>query len=211
MLGYSRSLCTSSTIIKEIDRKRKAGLASMAYFYFDFQDTQKQDLRGLCSSLIIQLSAESEPYSQILFRLFSDHSDGLQLPSNDALSRCLVEMLTVPGQPAIYIIIDALDECPNTSGIPTAREEVLDFLRDLVQLKLSNVHICASSRPEFDIRYVLEPLTSFRISLHDESGQNKDISSYIDAVVHADREMRRWREEDKLLVIEALSENADGM
>jgi hypothetical protein len=43
-------------------------------------------------------------------------------------------MLKVPGQPAMYIIIDALDECPNISGMPTAREEVLEFLEDLVKL-----------------------------------------------------------------------------
>jgi hypothetical protein len=60
----------------------------------------------------------------------------------------------------VYIIIDALDECPNISGMPTPREQVLEFLTYLVQLKLPNVHICVSSRFEVDIRKVLEPLAS---------------------------------------------------
>jgi hypothetical protein len=37
-----------------------AGLATMAYYYFDFRDTKKQDCYGLLSSLISQLSAESD-------------------------------------------------------------------------------------------------------------------------------------------------------
>ncbi len=111
----------------------------------------------------------------------------------------------------MYIIIDALDECPNTSGMPTAREQVLEFLGNLVELKIPNVHICVSSRPEIDIRNILEPLKPLHISLHDESGQKADISSYIDLVVRSDQRMKKWREGDKKLVIDTLSEKADGM
>ena len=190
---------------------RKAGLVSMTYFYFDFRDTEKQHLRGLLSSLVFQLSAESDPCYQILSRVYSDHAAGTREPSEDALSQYLVEMLKVPGQPAIYIIIDALDECPNLSGLPTAREEVLEFLEGLVKLNLSNVHICVSSRAEIDIRHTLEPLEPFCLSLHSESGQQADISSYINAIVHSDQRMRRWTGEDKELVIAALTDKADGM
>ena len=189
----------------------KAGLALMAYFYFDFRESEKRHLRGLLSSLLFQLSAESDLCYQVLSRLYSNHSGGTQEPSKDALLQCLVEMLSVPGQPAIYIIIDALDECPNISGMPTAREEVLCCLEDLIELKLPNVHICVSSRAEVDIRQTLAPLAPLHISLHDEGGQNEDISSYTKAVVHSDRKMRRWREEDKQLVIDTLSDKADGM
>ena len=183
----------------------------MAYFYFDFRDAEKQNLRGLLSSLVFQLSARSDPCYQILFRLYSDNAGGTEEPSEDALSQCLIEMLEAPGQPAMYIIIDALDECPNIFGMPTAREQVLAFLEHLVRLNLPNLHICASSRPEIDIRNALGPLTLFRMSLHDEIGQKEDISSYISAVVHSDQRMRKWRKGDKQLVIDTLSDKADGM
>jgi hypothetical protein len=39
----------------------------------------------------------------------------------------------------------------------------------------------------------------------------KDVVDYISSVVQSDTKMRRWREEDRKLVIETLSENADGM
>jgi len=189
----------------------KAGLALMAYFFFDFRDTQKQHRRGLLSSLLLQLSARSDACHRIFSRFYLDHDEGAQQPSDDALSQCLTDMLKVQGQPATYIIVDALDESPNISGMPTAREDVLQFLEDLVGLQFQNVHICVSSRPEIDIRSILEPLALFRVSLHEESGQMTDISGYIESVVHSDRNMRRWTAENKRLVINILSEKADGM
>jgi hypothetical protein len=113
----------------------------------------------------------------------------------------------------IYLIIDAIDECPNTSGIPSSRDQVLALVERFVALKLPNLHLCVTSRPEADIRISLEPLTSMSnaISLHDESGQEKDIIEFVTSVVRTDKNMRRWREEDKELVISTLSERAAGM
>jgi hypothetical protein len=123
----------------------------------------------------------------------------------------MTDMLSLPGQGPIYIIVDGLDECPNLSGTPSAREEVLVLIEELVDLKLSNVHLCVASRPEMDIRIVLESMTSLKISLHDESGQKEEINEYIKSVVHSDRSMRRWKEDDKQLVIKILFDRADGM
>ena len=188
-----------------------AGLATMAYYYFDFRDVKKQDCYGLLSSLISQLSAESDSCYNILSRLYSDNSRGIRRPDKDALKDCMMEMLGLPGQGPIYIVVDALDECPNFPGRPSARDEVLELIEELVDLKLPNVHLCATSRPEMDIRTILEPLTTLKISLHDEGGQQADIIKYIESAVHSDRRMRKWREEDQNLVIDTLSENADGM
>ena len=122
-------------------------------------------------------------------------------------------MLKVSEEFPIYLIIDALDECPNTTGILSPRDEVLARVEGLVNLNLPNLRICVTSRPEIDIRTSLEPLTSTSnsISLHDESGQKKDIVDFVRSVVYSDKNIRRWREEDKDLVVETLSEKADGM
>jgi hypothetical protein len=81
------------------------------------------------------------------------------------------------------------------------------------RLQLSDLHICVTSRPEIDIRAALEPLAFHPVSIHDQSGQKKDIEDYIRSVVYADSDtaMRRWRDQDKELVIETLTERADGM
>ena len=125
---------------------------------------------------------------------------------------CLKEMLSLEGQLPIYIILDALDECPVTSSVPPSpREEVLDFVDDLVALHLPNLHVCVTSRPEHDIRVVLERLTQHPVSLHDESGQQEDIANYVTSFVRSNQRMRRWRDEDKNLVIKILSKKAGGM
>jgi hypothetical protein len=183
----------------------------MAYFYFDFRDVDKQKLHHLLLSFLIQLSSRSDPCCDILSRLYSLHDRGVRKPSDRAMVGCLKEMLTLEAHGSTYIIIDALDECPIVSTIPSPREEVIEFVDELVGLHLPNVHICVTSRPEHDIQAVLERRTSCPVSIHDESGQQQDIADYVASFVHSDRRMRRWLEEDKDLVIKRLSERADGM
>ncbi len=211
-LGNLR-LLSSSAIIQKITALYEAGLASMAYFYFDFRDVDKRSRRNLLPSLLVQLSARSDPFCDILSRLYKARDDGARQPSDSALMGCLKDMLTVPDQGPVYLILDALDECPNTSGVPSIREQVLDLVKDLVDLRLPSLHICVTSRPEVDIQDTLESVASHSVSLHDENGQKKDIAEYVESVVHSNsgRAIRRWRDADKDLVIKTLSEGADGM
>jgi hypothetical protein len=190
---------------------RDAGHASLAYFFFDFRDEEKQDVRNLLTSLLIQLSANLDPCRKIISRLYWAHGEGALRPSIDALTDCLHDMLFVAAQRPLYVIIDAIDECPNISGVPSPREVLLDLLEGLVELRIPNLRICITSRPEFDIRSVLRPLAYSTISLHDEGGQKKDILHYVIAVINSDSRMRRWRDKDQNLVVEVLTERADGM
>ena len=183
----------------------------MAYFYFDFRDVDKQRLQNLLPSLLAQLSARSDPCHDILFQLYFTHDRGERKPSDRAMVDCLKQMLSLETQGPTFIILDALDECPNTSSIPSPREEVLDLVDELISLHLPNVHICVTSRPEHDIWVVLECLTKHPVSLHDESGQQEDIANFVASFVRSNQRMKRWREEDKNLIIKILSEKADGM
>ena len=201
----------SSGIIEDIMAQREAGLAIAAYFYCDFCDDDKQNCRNLILSIISQLCTQSNLCCDILSRFYLAHDKGARKPSDDTLIKCLTKMVSLPVQGPIYLIVDALDECPNDSGLPTPREEVLDLIDNLISLHLPNLHICVTSRPEIDIQTALGPLTSLCVSLHNQSGQKEDIVDYVSSVVHSDKKMRRWREEDKKLVIDTLSERADGM
>ena len=203
----------SSAIIDDIKNMREARSALIAYYYFDFKDTSKRHVRGLLTSLLFQLGDDCDRCRDVLHQLYTTCRDGSEQPSDAALAGCLKEMLELPGQLPIFIIVDALDECPNTSGTPSAREEMLDFLEGLVGSNHSNLFICVTSRPEQDIKAVLNPLTSTsrRVSLHEQGGQREDIDGYIRSFVLKDRAMRRWREEDRELVITTLSQRANGM
>jgi hypothetical protein len=183
----------------------------MSYYYFDFRDIKKQDRNGLLTSLLSQLSAESDTCYEVLSQLYSRNAGGTRKPTSSSLAQCMKDMLGLPTEGTIYIIIDALDECPDISGVQSSREKVLDLIDELVNLDLPNVRICVASRPEIDIRNALEPLKPLEISLHDQDGQKNDIVDYIKSVIHSDRKMKNWREEDKQLVIDTLSDKADGM
>ena len=190
---------------------KKCGLASLAFFYCDFREDQKRDLRGLLASVLFQFCHQSDSYYDILSKFYSTHCDGAQHPSDDALVRCLEDILKLPGQAPIYLVFDALDECSNTSSIPSNREKTLELVEKLINWQLPNLHICVTSRPEVDIKAVLGPLTFRSISLHDERGQIEDIENYIKSIVEKDPRNRMWTVQDKQMVIDVLIGHADGM
>jgi hypothetical protein len=203
-------LVTSSSIIKDIESTRATGLASAAYYYFDFGDARKQDRRGLLSSLLTQLCTRSHHGYDILSSLYRAHQNGSRQPSEVDLIRCLKDVLGLPGYGRAYVILDAMDESPGPGKL-SPRERVLELIQDLIDLRHADLRICVTSRFELDIQTVLEPLASHTVSLHDEGGQRSDIITYIESVVKSDKNMRKWRAEDRQLVIDSLIQMANGL
>jgi hypothetical protein len=157
---------------------------------------------------LVQLCEQSNAYSTILSDFHVAHGRGSQHASDNELLACFKGMLKLSGQATVHIIIDALDECPISTGLPSPREKILEFVKELNNSHIPNLRICVTSRPEADIVPVLEPLAFRSVSLHGESGQVQDIAEYVRSVIH---EMRRWKVTDKQLVIDELIKKADGM
>jgi hypothetical protein len=185
----------------------------MAYFHFDYKDKGKQDVGALLSSFLVQLADQSDSCCDALLALYSSRHRGSesQKPTDGVLMQCLQGMIRILGRVPVFLIIDALDECPDGSGILSSRGKVLQLVRTLVELHLPNLRIFATTRTSSNIQTVLEPLTCTSISLHRENGQQSDIVNYISHVVNSDSNMKRWREDDKTLVINTLSNRAGGM
>ena len=201
----------SSSIIKDIQDMCPTGLAMLAIFYFHFGDTTKQDVRNLLSSILFQLCSQSDNFSQVISSIYASHGNGSREPSIDTLQKCLKTILTLQRQAPLYIVVDALDECPNSSGLRTQRHEVLEVLKELIDLKLLHVHFCVTSRPEHDIQEVFDPLNPYNVSLQGQDGQIKDLADYVKSVVHSDAKMKNWPADVKELVIDTLAENGGGM
>ena len=182
----------------------------VTFFYFDSTDPAKKDLRGFLVSTLIQLFSQSDPCYKVFRNLYTSHRSGLELPNNEVLEQCLKEMLTLPMLPTVYLIMDALDECPNDSWGGSRRDRVLDLVEDLVGLHLPNLRICVTSHLEADIEFVLKPLVSFTVSLHDEEGQKQSIVDFIEFTVRTNYRMRSWSVDIKKLVVDTLSQKADG-
>ena len=204
-------MLVSSTIIEDIEKMSKSGGASLAMYYYDFREQQKKDLRGLLSSVLFQLCDQSDSYYDIISTFHSEHRNGAQTPSDDVLVQCLKHLLNLPGPVPVYLIIDGLDEFPSDSSLSSSREKLLSLLEDFVEAKFENVRICVTSRPEDDIRTLLEPLAFRSISLHNQPEQQQDIRKYIEAFVSSNRNMRNWHQEHRQRVIDVLTDRADGM
>lgn len=115
-------------------------------------------------------------------------------------------MLSLQYQGPKFIILDVIDECPSSIGT-LPRENVLKLVEWLSHY--SHLSICATSRPEADIEAVLLPLASHTVSLHDENGQmGGTVINFIKWFINSER---KWRKEDKELVLMKLSERADWM
>jgi len=201
----------SSRITEDIQAITLTGLAILVIFYFDFRDTAKQNPRNMLSSILVQLCQQSDRFSEVLSSVCSTHGDGSREPSMDVLLGCLKAMVALPGQGTLYVVLDALDECPNSTGLPTRRQQVLAIVKGLIDLKLPNLRFCITSRPEIDIQEVFDPLSPYQVALHDQIGQIKDLAQYVESVVHSDSAMRKWPEEVKKSVIDSLVLNGAGM
>ena len=182
----------------------------MAYFYFDFNDDKKTNLDNALRSLLTQL-ARSDSYCDILSQVYDNN--GGSTPGADEMIKCLEEMLGLSDQGPVYIILDALDECSNADDTPSARTRVLDFLKRLVRVdrRVSNLHLCVTGRPEDDILTALEAFRT--ISIQEHEGQKEDIDKHIKDKVYANSNtmMGRWDIETKKMVVDTLTEQADGM
>ena len=161
----------------------------------------------MLSSLLVQLGNQSDRFSEVLSTLYDR---GSRQAGEDELMKCLQDMIKLPGQLPVYIILDALDECSDSHGLASPRADILEIIKKLIDLQTS-AHFCIFSRPEVDIRRVLEPLSNHTISLDKHDGQNECIAEYIKSVVQSDPRMWQWPEEDIELVIGTLTRRCGGM
>jgi|SRR6266853_3812519 len=63
-------------------------LASLTFYYCDFNDDEKKDVHGLLSSMLCQLCDQSDAYYEIVSTFYSTHRDGAQRPSDDERAWC---------------------------------------------------------------------------------------------------------------------------
>lgn len=207
----------SSSIIENLkantdtSRPGPARPTKLAIFYFSFSDAANQDAYKLLSSVLLQLSQTSHQFSDILSSVHSSHGDGTEIPSIDALLKCLKTMLALQDQGTIYVVLDAVDECPNTFKHNIGRERVLEIVKELIELGHPHFRLCVTSRPETDIEKALESLKPHTIPLDNQREHLHDLTKYVQLVVSSDAVMQNWPERTKNLVIEKVPNIASGM
>lgn len=174
---------------------------TIGYFYFDFNDTEKQRLDRMIRSILFQVSQRTSDGQQALSHFYERHENGQRQPPQDSVQELLCKTLGVTD--STYIILDALDEC-------TERDDLLSFLKSLVQQQLAGLRILATSRREWDIEEPLRSVSDFNINIQ-SAIVDDDIRTYIDARLITDPKLSKWPENVRTEILEQLMEKADGM
>ncbi|RYO78031.1 hypothetical protein DL764_010155 [Monosporascus ibericus] len=144
-------------IIRELSKQLAAFAPSLSYFFCQGTGTKKLSsataaLRSLIWMLLVQqphlISHLQNAYKQSGMALFNDGNEFY------ALKRVFENMLKDPGLSAVYLVIDALDECDRTKP----------GLGELIQLIFASLALSQkvkwllSSRPEVDVLVKLKDL-----------------------------------------------------
>ncbi|KAF2178926.1 purine and uridine phosphorylase [Zopfia rhizophila CBS 207.26] len=178
----------SSTIIEDL--KKTLPNRPLLYFYFDFNDANKQILDSMVRSLISQLYRRCEVTWKQLDSLFSSCEDGRSQPSCELLCKVLLQMIDQVKE--VCVVLDALDECRTRKGPPT--EGLLSWERDLLDSEQRNVHLLVTSRPEQDIKMGLSNLAhSGDVVPIQDNLISDDIRRYVRTRVREGDDLKRWR------------------
>ena len=128
---------------------------AIAYWYFTFSDTTKQNISEMYRSLIRQLLS-CRPDTPETIKALRRYQESGQDPDIARLEDTLAA--TIRGFLNVYIIIDALDECPAGSD---QRGNLLRSLSRLLEKSSQNLHMLWTSRSELDIEIAFHGLTPF--------------------------------------------------
>jgi Cdc6-like AAA superfamily ATPase len=198
----------SSIIIEDLERTLPR--QSLLYFYFDFSDKEgKQTLENMVRSLIHQLYSKCGGTSKEVDSLFSSCDDGRRQPPCESLCKVLLLMIEQVGE--VWIVLDALDECPTRQG---SRAELLSWIRGLLDSMQWNVHLLVTSRPEQDIESMISEFANEEDKVPIQSSKiTEDIRAYVRKRIREDNGFERWRKHPEVQdeIENRLMERADGM
>jgi hypothetical protein len=192
----------SSTIIEEvIQHCQDDPSVAYAYFYFDFNEGKKRLVQSLAHSLVTQFSDQCLNTPVALAALFSKSHNGNQQPKLTQITQVLFDI--IKGFRHAYIVIDAFDEC-------IEHDNLIFFIKEMLDWKLENLHILVTSRPERFIDTFLKPRVSGVISI-DGAIVGADIEAYVHERLSTDSRMKRWPLEYQNNVHASLTKGANGM
>ena len=196
------TLVLSSTVIQDVLQLCNDGSGSaIAYFYFDFQNREKQQCQNLLRSLITQFCDHATHIPEALDRLYSACQSNRRDIDQDDLITTLQHIVQEPRE--AYIIVDALDEC-------TEREALLELIERIVGWKISTLHILVTSRQEREIEDCLVALSWRRVDLQ-ETVVAGDIEMHVRERLQNDSKLKKWPAKVQAEIEAALTEGAHGM
>ncbi|KAJ9663080.1 hypothetical protein H2198_001072 [Neophaeococcomyces mojaviensis] len=175
--------------------------AAVAYFFFDFNEADKSSFDRLCRSLFLQVASQNAKALGLLKRLHDRSMGGQLQPRSNAVVSELKIALRSCGR--CYLVLDALDEC-------SSREEVLDFLEEVLTTSNLNLSVFLTSRKETDIEMQLSNSVKGKINI-DQSLIDEDIRLYVHDRLKIDAKLKRWPADVQSEIENTLMDKAQGM
>ncbi|KAI9853123.1 MAG: hypothetical protein M1824_001536 [Vezdaea acicularis] len=172
----------------------------IAFIYFDYKEEAIQTPLNIVSSLLKQLLQNRVKLCSDLKPFCNRHWRQNTRPSLSEISKVLQNVLT--SHDRVFVVIDALDECPEKDGI---RATFLRWLKDLVK----NMSMVVLSRPNVHIDQEFKGVTRLEIRATEE-----DIVTYLEDRIQHNVSLQRSIKKDphlKSLIIETITEKSQGM
>ncbi|KAF9892568.1 hypothetical protein FE257_000970 [Aspergillus nanangensis] len=185
-----------STVIRDIEEECQSDDAKyLAYWYFQFGDEKTQSVDSMTRSLIRQLSRS--PLLPSVIKIWNEHHLKGSQPDSQAISILLDDVVSsIPGN--VYLIFDALDECP-VNAYSKERRSLLSLLTGLLERHRNKIHILATSRAEQDIKEELEVFSKIDL----EARLADDVKSFVKTSI-AEAPLKKFNENIKGLIQEKL-------
>ncbi|RDW56499.1 hypothetical protein BP5796_13140 [Coleophoma crateriformis] len=181
--GVGKTVLSSITIAY-LERTLRASGIGIAYIYFDYSQAPILTVANLMASLLYQLLQTKNNLQRELASLYDEHRKKKTRPLLEELTGLLQSAIN--HCPKVYIVIDALDECPETGNV---REDFLDAMS-----RLDRASILVTSRP-ISIERLLPGARCLNIQAVD-----KDIEQYIDERASKSNRIKNFLRKDPGLI-----------
>jgi len=188
--GSGKTILSAGVIDDLQDFCRDDPARSLAFYFFDFHDAEKQNPDSMLKNLISQFLERCPSNPKALLSAYEACGPGIRQPSNEQLLVSLKAILQ--RLPHSFIVLDALDEC-------SAREALFEVLEQIASWSLPSLRVILTSRREVDIEDALETLvpTDHRTCLESAVVDN-DIRTYVRERLSTDKTIARWRKDPEL-------------
>ncbi|KAH8672104.1 ankyrin repeat-containing domain protein [Tricladium varicosporioides] len=177
----------------------------IAFYYFDFNDHDKQTAIGCLQSLAFQFYQQLDVTPSEISTLFQNCKGAA--PSLPQLVRALACLCSQHS--TYFLVIDALDECKQNDE-DEQRLLVLEALRDIRASATGTLNIFVASRPEADIAREMADLCNISLDIQ-AALVDEDIRLHVRSCLEKDVRLKRWPKNVKEEIEEKLTTEANGM
>ena len=163
---------------------------SLAFFFFDFNDVEKQDPVNMVKSLLSQLLNRCNGVPDAVRSIHATCENGRRKASQQQLLQVLRETLEL--LPAPFVVLDALDECSDW-------DTLFDTVMEMQSWGETTLRVLLTSRKEIMIEEALEDIVPPNNRTCLESHLvDKDIRTYVQERLAKDKSLKRWQKDSEI-------------